>query len=308
MDLHVQKTVDGSEIRRSPVDRLFMPMIHHLVNKHGNGLSLVSIGNTSSEGPFSMAMLVYQRVQDVLTSKRWLASGFLNHPEYVWWPVSTLRDGEGRHPTLNATGIRHTNFWKKLTHEAYMTLNPTPSTCILSSKTHAEQLVKSGRAQKRWNILEKSHGHTLMTATATKYLNLAIKTPPTWKPPITSFMPAVLLVGTNSSILLFLTKTFSATTAEVSLCCVQVTCLIIPKASIDLSSFKDSILPNASGFLTTPQNSKNIRARIICIYYIYINSSDIRYYVPFISPWKTHNNIVTPSSPDRLYHQKQDKT
>lgn len=76
------------------------------------------------------------------------------------------------------------------------------------------------------------------------------------RPPITSFIPAILLVGTNSSILLFLTKTFSATSAEVSLCCVQVTCLIIPKASIDLSSFKDSILPNASGFLTTPQNSK----------------------------------------------------
>lgn len=74
--------------------------------------------------------------------------------------------------------------------------------------------------------------------------------------PITSFIPAILLVGTNTSILLFLTKTFSATAAEVSLCCVQVTCLIIPKASIDLSSFKDSILPNARGFLTTPQNSK----------------------------------------------------
>ena len=68
-----------------------------------------------------------------------------------------LRDGEGRHPTFNGTRIRHpgclkvqaytckscnnsihnsyrhcrmhTNFWKKLTHEAYMTLNPTPRTC-----------------------------------------------------------------------------------------------------------------------------------------------------------------------------------
>ncbi len=32
------------------------------VNSHSNGKSLLSIGNTSSKGPFSIAMLVYQRV------------------------------------------------------------------------------------------------------------------------------------------------------------------------------------------------------------------------------------------------------
>jgi len=137
-----------------------------------------------------MAMLVYQRVQDVLTSKRGISE-----PSRVSL-VASFR----RHPTFNGTGIRHpgclkvqaytckscnisihnsyrhcrmhTNFGKKLTHEAFMTLNPTPRTC-------AEQLAKPGRTQKRWNILEKSHGHMLMTATVTKYLNLAIKTTPT---------------------------------------------------------------------------------------------------------------------------------
>ena len=36
-----------------------------LANYHGNGESLFSVGNTSSEGPFSIAMLVCQRVNVV---------------------------------------------------------------------------------------------------------------------------------------------------------------------------------------------------------------------------------------------------
>ena len=35
---------------------------HPPVNYHGNGKSPCSVGNTSSTGPFSIAMLVYQRV------------------------------------------------------------------------------------------------------------------------------------------------------------------------------------------------------------------------------------------------------
>ena len=33
-----------------------------LAKYHGNGKSPFSVGNTSSEGPFSIAMLVYQKV------------------------------------------------------------------------------------------------------------------------------------------------------------------------------------------------------------------------------------------------------
>ena len=36
--------------------------MYPLVNRHSNGIYPFSIGNTSSKGPFSIAMLVYQRV------------------------------------------------------------------------------------------------------------------------------------------------------------------------------------------------------------------------------------------------------
>ena len=37
-------------------------VVYPLVNEHSNGISPFLIGNTSSIGPFSIAMFVYQRV------------------------------------------------------------------------------------------------------------------------------------------------------------------------------------------------------------------------------------------------------
>lgn len=120
--------------------------------------------------------------------------------------------------------------------------------CRTTGKTRSHAKTMEHPGEESWSHANDGYCYKVSKSSNKNYSHL--------RTPITSFIPAILLVGTNTSILLFLTKTFSATAAEVSLCCVQVTCLIIPKASIDLSSFKDSILPNARGFLTTPQNSK----------------------------------------------------
>ena len=44
-------------------------VFYPLVNKHNNGKSSFSIRNTSSKGSFSIAMLVYQRVSNKISSK-----------------------------------------------------------------------------------------------------------------------------------------------------------------------------------------------------------------------------------------------
>ena len=65
------------------------------VKKHGNGKSPFSIGNTSSTGPFSIAMLVYQRVIGAfffrglffLNSREGIKLLFFGKPQKKWCTV-----------------------------------------------------------------------------------------------------------------------------------------------------------------------------------------------------------------------------